>query len=190
MRMPPVAPDDLTAEQRALYDRNRRQMEHGFTAVKTVAADGALLGPWGIFIHEPTVGGPHYDVIAAATALGHLPESAKQMALLAVGAHFRAAYELYAHAATAASAGMDAAKVATVCSGNRPTDLTEDEAHAYDVASSLVAGGVLPGATYAAAVERYGRDGFFELVVWIGIYAGVCLTLNAYDVPSEQFSDT
>ena len=103
-----------------------------------------------------------------------------------VGAHYKAAYELYAHAATAADEGMDPAKVATLAAGGRPVDLTPEEASAYEVASALVAGGVLPGATYRAARDRLGQGAFNELVQWVGLYAQVSLTLNAYDVPSEE----
>ncbi len=98
MRLPTLPPDQLTAEQRALYDRNRAQIAHGFTAFKTAREDGALLGPWGVFLHEPAVGQAHYDLIGAITAMKRLPPSAKQVAILVVGARFKAAYELYAHA--------------------------------------------------------------------------------------------
>ena len=187
MRLPLVAPDQMTDEQRALYDRNRRQIEHGFTTFKTTADDGSLLGPWGVFIHEPSVGQAHYDVIEAITELKRLPEAAKQIALLTVGAHYRAAYELYAHAAVATSDGMAPAKIAIICAGQRPPDLSPEEGCAYDVTSALVKGGVLAGATYAAAVQQFGQAAFNELILWIGVYATVSLTLNAFDVPSEQF---
>ena len=186
VRLPPIPPGQLTPEQRALYDRNCEQIAHGFTAFITTRDDGALLGPWGLFLHEPAVGQAHYDQIAAVTALKRLPEPAKQVAILIVGAHYRAAYELYAHAATATSQRMDAAKVATIASGERPTDLSPDEALAYDVASALLAGGVLPGATYRAARDRFGQGGLTELVFWVGLYAQVSITLNAFDVPSEE----
>ena len=185
-RLPPIPPDELNAEQRALYDRNREQIAQGFTAFTTTRDDGALLGPWGVFLHEPAVGQAHYDQIAAVTALKRLPEPAKQVAILVVGARYKAAYELYAHAATATSEGMDASKVATIAAGERPTDLSPDEAAAYDVASALLAGGVLPGATYRAARDRFGQGGLNELVFWIGLYAQVSITLNAFDVPSEE----
>ena len=112
MRLPLLLPDQLTPEQKALYDRNREQIAHGFTAFRITTEEGALLGPWGVFLHEPAVGQAHYDQIAAVTALERLPEAAKQMAILVVGARYKAAYELYAHAATAAKEGMDPAKIA------------------------------------------------------------------------------
>ena len=186
MRLPTLPPDRLTAEQRALYDRNVEQIAHGFTAFRTAREDGALLGPWGVFLHEPAVGHAHYDVIGAVTAMKRLAPSAKQVAILVVGARFKAAYELYAHTAVAAAEGMDPAKVATLAAGGRPLDLTAEEAYAYDVASALLDGGVLPGATYRAARDRLGQGALTELVLWVGTYAQVAVTLNAFDVPSEE----
>ena len=189
MRLPTIPPDQLTPEQRALYDRNREQIAHGFNAFKTTREDGAMLGPWGVFLHEPSVGQAHYDVIAAITAMKRLSLSAKQVAILVVGARFKAGYELYAHAATAASEGMDPAKIATLAAGGRPLDLTPEEACAFDVATALLDGGVLPGATYRAARDLLGQGALNELVLWIGTYAQVAITLNAFDVPSEEVFD-
>ncbi len=186
MRLPTISPDELTSEQKALYDRNREQISQSFTSFKTMREDGALLGPWGIFLHEPRVGQAHYDQIAAVTALKRLPESAKQIAILVTGAHYRAAYELYAHAATAASEGMDAATIATICAGQRPIGLSPEDATAYDVTSALVVGGVLPGALYKAALEIFGQGALNELVLWVSLYAQVSITLNAFDVRSEE----
>ena len=50
MRLPTLAPDRLSAEQRKLYDRNLHQIAKGFSAFKTQREDGALLGPWGVFL--------------------------------------------------------------------------------------------------------------------------------------------
>ncbi len=186
MRLPTLTPDRLTPEQRALYDRNRRQIARGFTAFTTTREDGALLGPWSVFLHEPTVGQAHYDLIDAVTAMKRLSPSAKQVAILVVGARFKAAYELYAHAATAAKEGMDPVKIATLAAGSRPPDLTPEEACAFDVATALLGGGVLAGATYRAALNLLGQGALYELVLWIGTYAQVAITLNAFDVPSEE----
>ena len=186
MRLATLPPEQLSPEQRDLYDRNRDQIAHGFTAFKTMREDGALLGPWGVFLHEPAVGQAHYDQIGAITAMQRLSPAAKQVAIIVVGARFKAAYELYAHAATAADESMDAAKIATLAAGGRPLDLTPHEACAFDVATALLAGGVLPGATYRAARDLLGQAALNELVLWIGLYAQVSITLNAFDVPSEE----
>ena len=139
-----------------------------------------------MFLHEPAVGQAHYDVIGAVTAMKRLPPSAKQVAIIIVGARFKAAYELYAHAAIAAAEGMDAAKIATLAGGGRPLDLTPEETCAFDVTTALLDGGVLSGATYRAARDLLGQGALNELVLWIGTYAQVAITLNAFDVPSEE----
>ncbi len=188
MRLPLLPPEVLTADQRTFYDRARNQIERGFTAFRTTNEDGALLGPWSVFIHEPAVGAAHYDMIDAVTALKRLPDGVKQVAILATGARYQAAYELYAHAALASSAGLSKEKVATLAARGRPVDLTHDETIAYDVTTALLDGGVLPGPLYAVALERFGQPALTELVLWIGIYAQVAITLNAFDVPSEDGS--
>ena len=81
---------------------------------------------------------------------------------------------------------MDPAKIATLAAGGRPLDLTADEACAFEVATALLDGGVLAGATYCAARERLGQGALTELVLWVGTYAQVSITLNAFDVPSEE----
>ena len=190
MRLPLLRPAQLDDAQRALYDRNRRQIAGGFTAFRTATDDGALLGPWGVFLHEPSVGAAHYDVIDAVTALKRLSPAAKQVAILVTGARFKAAYELYAHAAVAsAERVLSDAQIATLAAGARPADLAPDEAAAHDVAHALLAGGVLPDATYTRARDVLGQGALNELVFWISTYAGVSLVLNAFDVPSEASFD-
>ena len=65
-------------------------------------------------------------------------------------------------------------------------DLTRQEAVAYDVASALVSGGVLPELTYRAAVEQFGRHGAAELSYLVGLYCLVSVTLNTFDVPVPE----
>jgi len=56
MRLPLLLPADLTIEQHALYDDMRRGITGGFSAFKVVREDGALMGPWNPYLHEPKIG--------------------------------------------------------------------------------------------------------------------------------------
>ncbi len=190
MRLPLLAPDQLSTEQRLFYDRALKQIEDGgFTVFRTRNHSGALLGPWGVFAHSPKVGQAHYDQVEAIAGIGALAARTKQVAILVVGARFRAAYELYAHAAAAARDGLDDATIATLTAGGRPTSLSAEESLAFDIAGALSGGGVLAGATYQAARAVFGELALYELVMTIGLYAQVCVVLNAFDVPSEQSFD-
>ncbi len=186
MRLPLIPPDRLSAQQRPLYDAFRKQIEGGFTGFKTVREDGALLGPWSVWIHEPQVGEGTRVLLESISGLKRLSDPVKQIAILAVGSRFKAAYELYAHAAVGGRDGLSAAKMAAVSVGQRPADLTAEEQVAFDVALGLLDGGVLPGPTYDAAREALGQPALNELIQLVGLYATVSITLNAYDVPTEE----
>lgn len=53
MRLPPLLPADLTPEQQALYRDMRSDIARGYKAFKVVREDGALMGPWNPYLHEP-----------------------------------------------------------------------------------------------------------------------------------------
>ena len=186
MRLPIIPPDKLTPEQTPLYEAFKTQITGGFTGFKTVREDGALLGPWSVWIHQPKVGEATRVLLDAISTMGRLSDEVKQVAILAVGSKFKAAYEMYAHAAVGGRDGLSADKMAAVCAGQRPADLTREEATAFDVAMALLDGGVLPGPTYDAARDEMGQPALNELIQIVGLYAFVSITLNAYDVPTEE----
>ena len=93
------------------------------------------MGPWNPWLHEARIGKPIWDLTKALSAQSNLPDPARQVAILVTGAHFRAAYEVYAHVAVAEHDKLPDAKLATIVAGQRPPDLTRDEAIAYDVAA-------------------------------------------------------
>ncbi len=66
-----------------------------------------------------------------------LPKSVLQVAVLVTGTHLRAQYTIYGHEHLAQDAGVPTTKIATIVAGERPTDLTRDEAIAYDIAAAL-----------------------------------------------------
>ena len=189
MRLPLLPPEKLSPEQKALYDRFRVQIDSGFNAFKTMREDGALLGPWSVWIHDAKVGEATRVFLDAISTMGQLSDEVKQIAILAVGSRFKAAYEMYAHAAVGGRDGLSAAKMAAVCAGQKPTDMTPQEATAFNVAMALLDGGVLAAPTYNAARDELGQAALNELIQLIGLYSLVSITLNAYDVPTEEHEE-
>src|SRR6478672_62480 len=155
----------------------------GFVAIRD---DGALLGPWNPWLHEPSFGKASWDLVRALADKPSLPKSVREVAILVTGAHFKAAYELYAHVLVGEQRGLSDEKLATIVAGQRPVDLTLDEAIAYDFASALVNGGVLPELTYKRAIAAFGQHGAAELSYLVGLYALVSITLNTFDVPVPE----
>jgi len=191
MRLPLIAPAELTDEQKPLYADMKKGIGSNFNAFITVAPEGtteagALMGPWNPWLHEPRIGGAIWELTKAMTMEATLPDRVRQVAILVTGAHFDAAYEIYAHIAVAEKDEMDDTTLATLISGSRPAGLTREEGIGYDVAFALVNGGVLPQPVYALAVDSFGQHGTNELIYLVGLYALVSMTLNGFNVPLPE----
>ena len=186
MRLPLIAPADLTAEQRPLYDDMRKGIASNFNAFKVEREDGALMGPWNPWLHEPAIGKAIWDLTLAMTAKATLADNVRQIAILVVGARYDAAYELYAHIAVAEREGMSAERLATLVADLKPTDLSAQESVAYDFAYALSRGGVLPEPLYRLAIATFGQHGTNELIYLVGLYALVSTTLNGFNVPVPE----
>lgn len=185
MRLPLIAPADLTDEQRPLYDDMRAGIERGFRGFATQREDGALMGPWNPWLHEPKIGRAVWELTKALSAEATLPDPCRQVAILVTGARFHAGYELYAHVAVAQKDGLSDETIATIVAGQRPADLPRDQAVAYDTAAAL-SGGVLPELNYKLAREMFGAHGVAELIYLVGLYCMVSVTLNGFDVPVPE----
>jgi hypothetical protein len=183
MRLPLLSPDSLNPKQRTLYEDMHEGIETNFKGFKAIDSDGALIGPWNSWLHFPKFGGPIWDLVKALSASPTLPRPVREVAILVTGAHFHSAYELYAHVIIAEARGLPDEKIATIVAGQRPADLTRQEAVAYDVASALVSGSVLPELLYRQSVVTFGEQGTAELINLVGLYCLVSVTLNGFDVP-------
>jgi alkylhydroperoxidase family enzyme len=186
MRLPLLAPSKLSPEQRPLYEDMRKGIETNFKGFSAIDETGALIGPWNPWLRFPKFGGPVWALVKALSTSPSLPRPVREIAILVTGARFRAAYEIYAHVLVAELRGLPDEKIATIVAGQRPSDLTREEAVAYDLAAALVGGGVLPELTYAQAIKQFGEAGTAEFISLVGLYCMVSVTLNGFDVPVPE----
>jgi 4-carboxymuconolactone decarboxylase len=186
MRLPLLPPSELSPEQRPLYDDMRKGIETNFKGFTAISETGALIGPWNPWLRFPKFGGPVWELVKALSSSPKLPRPVREVAILVTGAKFHSAYEIYAHVLVAELRGLPDDRIATIVAGQRPNDLTREEAVAYDVASALVSGGVLPALAYQQAVAAFGEEGTAELINLVGLYCMVSVTLNGFDVPVPE----
>jgi hypothetical protein len=186
MRLPLIPPSKIAPDQRPLYDDMRKGIETNFKGFTAISDDGTLIGPWNPWLHFAKFGGPVWELVKALSSSPSLPRPVREVAILVTGAKFHSAYEIYAHVLVAELRGLSDDKIATIVAGQRPNDLTRDEAVTYDVASALVSGGVLPALTYQQAVATFGEQGTAELIYLVGLYCMVSVTLNGFDVPVPE----
>jgi 4-carboxymuconolactone decarboxylase len=100
-----------------------------------------------------------WELVKALSTSPTLPRPIREIAILVTGAKFHAAYELYAHVLIAELRGLPDDKIATIIAGQRPNDLTREEAVAYDTAAALLSGGVLPDLLYRQAIGFFWGGG-------------------------------
>jgi 4-carboxymuconolactone decarboxylase len=186
MRLPLIPPAQLSSQQKSLYDEMRKGIASNFNAFKVEREDGALMGPWNPWLHEPGIGKAIWDFTLAMTANASLPDNVRQIAILVVGARFDAAYEIYAHIAVAEKEAMKAERLATLVANLKPNDLSAEESVAFDFAYALVRGGTLPEPIYRLALQTFGQHGTNELIYLVGLYCLVSTTLNGFNVPVPE----
>ena len=186
MRLSLVSPSNLATEQRHLYDDMRKGIEQNFKGFTAIDDKGRLIGPWNPWLHFPKFGGPVWELVKSLSTAPKLPRPVREIAILVTGAHFHSAYEIYAHVLVAELRGIGDDKIATIIAGQRPGDLTREETVAYDLASALVSGGVLPELTYKQAIALFGEEATAEFIYLVGLYCMVSVTLNGFDVPVPE----
>ena len=155
MRLPLLPTQSLTPAQKALYEDMRDGIARTSRASRPSTSAGELIGPWNPWLRFPKFGGPMWELVKALSISPTLPRPVREVAILVTGAKFHSAYELYAHVLAAELRGLPDDKISTIVAGQRPSDLTEEEGIAYDLASNLISGGVLPALTYKRAVRCF-----------------------------------
>ena len=114
MRLPLIAASDLTSEQRPIYEDMRAGIAKNFQGFSSINENGALMGPWNPWLHEPKFGKPIWELTKALSFSPSLPKPVREVAILVTGAKFRAAYEIYAHVMLAEQRGISDEKIATI----------------------------------------------------------------------------
>lgn len=183
MRLPSLPREALSPELREVHDGIVNLVSQAQEHIVMQDSQGALVGPFPALFHFPRFGVPAALFQRALETEGRLTNALRQVAILAVGASYGARYEIYAHEITGLHSGLSPAKIATLASGGRPADLSEEEAIVYDISQCLVSGRILPTSTYERGKLLLGADEMGELAYLIGGYCLISVLLNFFDVP-------
>jgi len=169
-RLPPLERDRLTPAQQAVYDSiasgARGSVGGPFTALLTSAELCSRVEQLGVFIR--------YEC--------SVPMRLRELAILVVGAHWKAEYEWYAHAPIAAKQGVPAAVIQAIGLGQDPPFDEEADRIAHAFVRELLRTGVVSDATYAAVQRLLGDKGTVELTGLVGYYSLLAMQLNVFQV--------
>lgn len=185
-RLSPFKPGRLTEAQQAVYDAITSGPRASDPAAFPLCHDdGSLVGPFNALVAAGEIGRAVQAVGAAVRYHGRLAPDARELAVLLVARHRRAAFEWYAHAPIARRSGLAESVVEAVRDGRQPV-LTDPAdlalAAVHDTVAELLATGRLAQPTFDAAIGALGEEGVVELVILTGYYGMLADVLNSFDV--------
>ena len=181
-RTPEIVYAELDADQRRVYD------------AIVAGPRGQVQGPLKVWLQSA-------DLADRAQALGafcrfgtSLPPRLSELAIITMGAHWRAGFEWFAHAPLAIKAGIDPDAVEAIRTGKAPKFAQPDEAAVHAFAHELLTTREVSDATYQEALARLGKKGVVELTGILGYYGLSSMTIKAFEVPlpagtQDPFSD-
>ena len=177
-RLPYVRRDDLDPDRQAVWDS-----VVGSRGDQLINDQGGLAGPFNAFVQAPDVG-------RHLTALGRvlrfetsIERRLSEVAIITVGAAWKAEFEWWAHSQMARRHGVPDAVVDAIGRGEDPPFEAADERTVYAVAQQLTGSGRVDQETYDAAQRLLGDAGLVELVSLCGYYTLISFLLNAFTVP-------
>eukprot|EP00928_Gymnodinium_smaydae_P081911 TRINITY_DN65341_c0_g1_i1.p1 TRINITY_DN65341_c0_g1~~TRINITY_DN65341_c0_g1_i1.p1 ORF type:complete len:239 (-),score=51.25 TRINITY_DN65341_c0_g1_i1:129-845(-) len=191
-RLPPLTPENLDDAQRTLYDDivGSRLAVVGREAL--FDEHGGLRGPWNPEVTSPHLG-KHLERLATAVRTQNSLEARLfEVAILVVGAHWKAQFEWYAHEKIARKAGVAEAAFPLmrqlVPAEKLEGILKADEVAVYRLAKELMETKRVSAETYAATKELLGGDDkkMADLCMTMGCYSAVSKMLNMFEVPLPQ----
>ncbi|HVC60376.1 MAG TPA: hypothetical protein VND19_08470 [Acetobacteraceae bacterium] len=163
--------DRMTPEQREGYDF-------------LVSGRGRLPGPYKVWVHNPKL------AHAAAPLGGHftpgqssLSEREREIAVLVITGKWRSAYPNAAHEKRGKEVGLPDASVEAIVAGLPASFADAREQIVYEVAMALAGERLVPQGLYERAVAVLGHVSITDMIVLMGYYTCVSLTMNFYGVP-------
>ena len=181
-----LEPSELNHAQDKLYKRMLSEMvswadKSGFQAD---TEDKRLIGPFNPMLLSPEISAASLDYLKAEQDNTTLTKRMREIVILATGAAFQSAYELYAHKAVAKSVGLEEDAITAISSGQAPTGLPVEEMAVYELTHALATMHKADSAVYSRAVEAIGTQGVVDLIHLSGNYMTISTLLNAFEVPA------
>ena len=168
-RLPSVNRDQLKPEDQKYFD-------------EIADSRRSIRGPYGVLLHSPDLAARIASTGAYVRFDFDMPNSLKEVAILATAAVLKNQYEFTAHARLARDAGVSDATIRAIAQGTAPEGLTGDEALLVRYANELLRDRKISDATFNAAKSKLGDRGVVDLTALIGHYLLVGQILTAFEV--------
>jgi len=166
------------------YDQMTPEQQEGYRFL-VEGPRGRLPGPYKVWVHNP-------KLVHAAAPLGQhftpgassLSEREREIAVLVITAKWHSAYPNNAHEKRGKEVGLPAAAVEAIVAGLPASFADAREQVVYEVATALADVRLVPQGLHDRAVKVLGHESITDMIVLMGYYTAVSLTMNFYAVPA------
>lgn len=183
-RLTLLAPGTLNVEQRQVYEALcdlvvPESEEGGFTARMP---DGRLIGPFNALLRTPRLTAGFGQWVGSINA-GGLAADVRETVILTIGAQWGAVYEIYAHRAAGAAAGLPTAAIDAILDGDDPAGLSPAAVLAHRLTRALIVEHAVADTLYAESCAQFGHTGLLTVLGLIAQYQFISSVLVCFDVP-------
>ena len=179
-----ITPENFTeAQQRLFKSITSGKRGEGRAPEDLLNAEGGMSGPFNAWLRSPVLGDVAQRLGETVRFESALSPQLRELAILIVAAKWRAQYEWWAHERTARREGLDEGIIENLKAETLPDFSNPTETVVYNFARELLDEHRVSDNLYAEAVELLGETGVVELVILLGYYTLVSMTLNVFEVP-------
>jgi len=184
------APKDLDADQRRLYEAiSGGPRASGGSPFPLTDEQGRLEGPFNAMLVHPGIGDAVQALGARIRYGSALSDRERELAILRVAAHARSEFEWYAHQRVGRAAGLSDAEMTGAAAGITAGSLSAAEDMVLHVVTRLVAYGDLDDTSFTRAERLLGTRRLADLVVLVGYYQLLALSLRVWRTPLPTGED-
>lgn len=167
-------PDDLTAQQRLVYD-------------KVVSGKrGKIVGPLRVVLHSPELADRWQSLGEYIRFQTNLPSEITELAIITTGRFWNSQVEWMIHARIAAEAGLSDEIIEAIRIGQAPIFENQLQVLVYNFTGQMLEFGQVDNSVYEALHGLIGTAPLIELTAVIGYYSMVAMTLNVHHVPVPE----
>jgi 4-carboxymuconolactone decarboxylase len=173
-RFRPLAYTELTPEQRAFADK------------EIAGGRKPETGPFNIYLRSPEMAELSRPLGDYLRFKAPMPRKFKEIAIMLTSRYWGGQYVWYSHRQQALDAGLSPAFIAAMAAGERPANMSPDEATIYEFCTQLLSTRQVSDTNFKAAKALIGERGIVEIVGLMGQYTGLTMlfVVDRYPVPA------
>ena len=190
-RIPYILIENFDEDQKAFFKNLTQGKRAGGSGVdRFLTPEKGVKGPFNAWLYRAKLGDTAQRLGEMLRYEGELPPQSRELAILVVAAEWEAKYEWWAHEKIGKAVGLDEEIIASIKEGQKPLFNNSDQEVVYDFTRELIKTRNVSDSLYHRAIELLGETMVVELVMLIGYYTMISMTMNVFKVPLPKGDST